>query len=295
MADEIDILMARRLLPFRPVDGHKGTFGHVFILGGSRRFCGAPRMACDAAARSGAGLVTAGVPDALANVIGAGLVEPMCLPLPSTALESLSADALEPALAFAADKAAVVLGPGLGTEGEAWQFVRDFVRKCPVPTVVDADGLNALAADCDALRGAAGPLVLTPHPGEMARLTGSATTKIQAHREPMAGDFARQYRCVLVLKGHRTVVAGPEGRILVNTTGNAGMATGGAGDVLSGLIGGLLAQGMAPFDAAALGVFVHGLAGDLAAEEKTQRGMVASDLIAALPASWRLLERTEKS
>ncbi len=287
-------MMARRLLPVRPVDGHKGTFGHVFVLGGSRRFCGAPRLACDAAARSGAGLVTAGVPAPLANVIGAALVEPMCLPLPSGASESFSVNALEPALAFAADKTAVVLGPGIGADPDAWRFVQNFVRQCYVPMLVDADGLNALAADRDALRHAAGPLVLTPHPGEMARLTGMATAEMQADREQKAREFAREYDCVLVLKGHRTVVAGPEGRTLINTTGNAGMATGGTGDVLSGLIGGLLAQGMAPFDAAALGVFVHGLAGDLAAAEKTQRAMVASDLTAALPSAWRLLERTEE-
>ncbi|MCX5771579.1 MAG: NAD(P)H-hydrate dehydratase, partial [Candidatus Hydrogenedentes bacterium] len=164
------------------------------------------------------------------------------------------------------------------------------------PMLIDADGLNALARQPDTLLEAAGPRVLTPHPGEMARITGMKVSQVLEAREQVAAAFAGRYSCTLVLKGHNTLVVGPEpGRGLrgpfINTTGNSGLASGGTGDVLSGLIGGLMAQGMGPLDAALLGVYVHGLAGDLAAAAKTQRAMIASDVINALPDAWRLLEQ----
>ena len=291
MATEIDIALARDLLPQRPADGHKGAFGHVFIVAGSRGFTGAAKMACEAAARSGVGLVTLGVPRPLADVLAASLIEPMSLPLPATEAESFALAALEPALEFARTKQAVVLGPGISQHPDTAAFALEFVRRCPAPTLVDADGLNALSTDPGALEAAAGPRVLTPHPGEMARLIGRGSEEVQRDREGVALEFAERYGCVVVLKGHRTVIAGPGGAVRVNPTGNSGLASGGTGDVLSGLVGGLMAQGVAGFDAATLGVYVHGLAGDLAAQAKTQRGMVASDVIEALGAAWRAVEQ----
>ena len=291
MSAEINLDLVRSLLPERPAEGHKGTFGHVFIVAGSRGFTGAAKLACEGAARSGAGLVTVGVPRTLGDVVAASLLETMSLLLPCTEAESLSEAALEQALEFAASKQAVVVGPGLSQHPETRGFVLGFVERCPVPMLVDADGLNGLSANPDVLLDAAGPRVLTPHPGEMARLTKQTTRRVQQDREGAALDFASRYKCVVVLKGHGTVVANPEGRAYVNTTGNSGLASGGTGDVLAGLVGGLLAQGITCTDAALLGVFLHGLAGDLAAAAKTQRGMVASDVIDAIPEAWRTIEQ----
>jgi NAD(P)H-hydrate epimerase len=280
------------MLPERPIDGHKGTFGHVYVIGGARGYTGAIKMASLSAARSGAGLVTAGIPESLAAVIVPGFVEVMSHWLPSPdGAECLAASAAGPALEFAADKDAVVLGPGIGRHEETKRFVLDFVAQCDKPMVIDADGLNAISHHVDVLHDKKAPIVLTPHPGEMARLAKTTTADIRDARERVAADFASRYGCTVVLKGHATVVADPSGDIRINTTGNAGMATGGTGDVLSGLIGGLLAQGVTPEQAAALGAFVHGLAGDLAASALTQRGMIASDLISYLPAAWRALEQ----
>ena len=291
MTRSLDREQAHALLPQRPAEGHKGTFGHVFILAGSRGFTGACRLTCEAATRSGAGLVTAGVPAPLADVVAGFLVEAMSLPLPATAAESIASSALEPALQFAASKQAVVLGPGLSQDVDTAEFVRQFVRQCPVPLLVDADGLNALGADGATLLDGPAPRVITPHPGEMARLTGRSADAIQDDRETAAQDFAQRCGCTVVLKGAGTIVASSDAEPWLNTTGNAGLASGGTGDVLSGLIGGLMAQGMAGHDASALGVYLHGLAGDLAAEALTQRGMVTSDVIERLPAAWRFLER----
>lgn len=285
--------IARRMLPVRPADGHKGTFGHLLILGGACGFTGAVKLAAMAGARSGTGLVTAGIPASLAHVVGAGLLEVMTHPLPETNGTSFSEAAIEPALAFARDKQAVVLGPGLSRHPETVRFAQAIVRRCPCPLLVDADGLNGLAEDVSVLQEAAAPVVVTPHPGEMARLCGVGTAEIQADRERVARNFAENHGCVVVLKGKGTVVAKPEqgATLYVNTTGNDGLATGGTGDVLSGLIGGLMAQGMAMEDAAALGVFVHGRAGDIAAASKTARGMIAGDVVDALPAAWHELEQ----
>lgn len=280
----------RALLPERPQQSHKGTFGHLFVLAGSRGFTGAAKLACEAAGRSGVGLVTLGIPQSLSDVFGASLREAMSVSLPGTYAWSLSLNALEMALEFAADKQAVVVGPGLSRYPDTVAFAQQFISRCPVPMVVDADALNALSECPEILTVLQAPCILTPHPGEMARLTGKTTAEVQEDRENCARQVAGQWQCVVVLKGHRTVIAGPDGEWAINTTGNNGLAKGGTGDVLAGLLGGLLAQGMAPFDAACAGVFVHGLAGDLAAARFTARGMVAGDLIDLLPEAWRAVE-----
>ncbi|MFP4499812.1 MAG: NAD(P)H-hydrate dehydratase [Candidatus Hydrogenedentota bacterium] len=290
MATDISFDMARKLLPPRPENSHKGTYGHVFVLAGAPGFTGAPAMVCMGAYRAGAGLVTAGVPAPAAGIATAHIVEAMTLHLPATGNGVLGPDAVEAALAFARDKAAVAIGPGLTQDADAVRFVHAFLRACSVPLVIDADGLNAVSRDTSILREIAPPCILTPHPGEMARLAGLSTKEVQADRGQVAEAFAREHGCVVVLKGWRTVVAAATGDRYTNTTGNAGMASGGTGDVLCGVVASLLAQGLAPDAAARLGVYVHGLAGDYAAAEKTQRAMMARDLLDSLPTAWRQLE-----
>jgi NAD(P)H-hydrate epimerase len=290
MATELTRAFVRTLMPGRPADGHKGTFGHVFVIAGSRGFTGAAKLAGVAAARSGAGLVTVGIPHPLGDVVASSLFEIMTRVFPATEAESFSLAAVEPALEFAATKQAVVLGPGLGQHPETRAFVLEFVRRATVPMLIDADALNALGQDSEVVRQSQAPCVLTPHPGEMARLTGLKTSQVQQHREETALRFAARNNCAVVLKGSGTLVANPEGVIYVNATGNSGMATGGTGDVLSGLAGGLMAQGMAPFDAALLGVYLHGVAGDIAAGRMTERAMMAGDMLDVLGDTWRNLE-----
>lgn len=294
MTEELVLEVVRPLLPERPADGHKGTFGHALIIGGSRGFTGAPCLAAEGALRSGVGLVTTAVPRPLADIAAATIAEMMTFPLPATETEAIAVSALEPALEAARSRDAVALGPGMGRHGETQQFVLAFLERCQAPVLVDADGLNNLASNLDALRKAPGPRIVTPHPGEMSRLTGTAVDAIQADRENTALSFAKESGCVAVLKGAGTIIAEPGGRSYRNTTGNPGLATGGSGDVLSGIIAGLLAQGMAPLDAALLGVYVHGLAGDLAAEALTQRALIAGDIFAYLPDAWHILEGTDR-
>ena len=290
MENEINAASMRALLPERPEEGHKGTFGHLFVIAASRGFCGAAKLTCEAAGRSGVGLVTAGVPYPLGDIISVSLTEAMSVRLPATEEESLAHEALEPALAFARNKQAVVLGPGLSRHEDTTAFVLDFIPQCAPPLLIDADALNALSENTNVLLDARSQCVVTPHPGEMARLTGQSTSQVQEDRKGTAHRFATEHRCVTVLKGHRTVVVSAAGEIAVNTTGNNGLGTGGSGDVLSGLIGGLLAQGMKPFDAARLGVYLHGRAGDIAANQLTPRALIASDIIQALPKAWKELD-----
>lgn len=281
----------RGLLPPRAEDAHKGSFGHLLILAGALGYAGAAKLACHAAERSGAGLVTLGLPEPLLNAMSVALTETMTLALPATDAGSLAPAAVAPALEASDARQAVALGPGLGQHPGTADFVRGFVPGCAVPLLVDADALNLLAGHTDLLGHRAAPTILTPHPGEMARLCGSSTVEVQAHRADLAMQQARAWNTVVVLKGSGTVVAAPDGRYAVNTTGNHGLAKGGSGDVLAGLIGGLLAQRMHAYDAACLGVFLHGVAGDLAMAQHGARGMVAGDVIAAIPAAWHALER----
>ena len=294
MLEEMNTADIAALLPPRPDDGHKGTFGHLFVLAGSRGFTGAARLVCEAAYRSGVGLVTLGVPRPLADIFAVSLREVMTLPLPATDTESFAHAGLSHALAFARGRDAVALGSGMSLHPETALFSRELAASCPSPMVVDADGLNALTLEGPfegfGRQGPAGPRVFTPHPGEMARLTGLSTADINAARAETAAASAAAWDVVVVLKGHGTVVAAPDGRAACCPAGGSGLATGGSGDVLSGIIGSLLAQGMDAFDAACAGVYAHGLAGDIAALRMTPRGMIAGDVIDALPAAWRELE-----
>lgn len=290
MKDALSRHAAAHLLPPRPPEGHKGTFGHVFVIAGSRGFTGALRLTCEAAGRAGSGLVTAGVPHALGDIAAVTLLETMSRLLPDTPEQTLAASAAEPALAFAADKDACVLGPGLSTHPETRAFVRAFVPDCQPPLVLDADGLNNIADDVALLKARVpGTTIVTPHPGEMARLAGLDTGAVQADRKGAAVAFARTNNVVVVLKGHQTVLAHPDGTAVLNVTGNSGMGTGGTGDVLAGLLGGLLAQGLPAWDAARLGVWLHGYAGDCAAGQYTGRAMLARDVIECIPQAFGAL------
>ncbi|MFZ2090014.1 MAG: NAD(P)H-hydrate dehydratase [Desulfobaccales bacterium] len=289
LAQDIGVELAeasdlRFKLPPRPVDSHKGTFGHLAVVAGSEGKTGAVALTAEAALRTGAGLVTAAVPASLNDILEVKLTEAMTLPLPEAGkARALGEKALAPLMDFLADKTALALGPGLGTHPETQALVRALVRDCPLPMVVDADGVNALAGNLGVLTRPAGPRLLTPHPGEMARLLGATSKEVQSRRLETARQFAATHGVWLVLKGAQTVVADPEGRLSLNPTGNPVLASGGTGDVLTGLIGGLLAQGLSPWDAARLGVFLHGLAADYLVENVGQRGHIAGDLLTCLP------------
>jgi NAD(P)H-hydrate epimerase len=287
---------AARAYGRRSRDAHKGTFGHVLVVAGSVGKSGAAILAAVGALRAGAGLVTVATPAPALPLVAAGRPEIMTEPLPVGGNGGLDRDALTRALDLAEDKDAVVLGPGLGQDAATRDFVRAFVERCTAPLVIDADGLNALAAEGAADRSAARPLlkraaptVVTPHPGEMARLLGSEAGEVQRRRLGAARELAAQSGAVVVLKGYRTIVADSGGRAAVNPTGNPGMATGGTGDVLSGIIGALLARGRDSWIAATAGVYVHGLAGDLAAGRLGEESLLAGDVIDALPDAIRSL------
>ncbi len=273
--------------PLRQPGAHKGEFGHVLIVAGSVGKTGAAVLAAGGALRSGAGLVTIATPEPCLPLVAPARPEAMTEPLAATSTGGLAQGALDRLLALAGERDAAVMGPGLGQDPGTRALVQAFVRDCPVPLVLDADALNALAAtagqpaELASLRREA-PTILTPHPGEMARLVGRTTREVQAARPETAVALARETGALVVLKGERTLVAEPAGRSAVSATGNPGMATGGTGDVLAGVAGALLARQGALLSAIAA-VVVHGRAGDLAAGHRGQEGMTAGDLVEALP------------
>jgi len=281
----VDADAARALLPPRPVDGHKGTFGHLLVMAGSLGKSGAAVMTATAGLRAGAGLVTLACPAGMQAIAATQLVEVMTAPLTEVG-GAVSLQAMAELLELAEGKQALALGPGLGTGDETGALIRRFLQETELPVVVDADGLNALAGHLEVLvRRRGRPTVLTPHPGEMARLCGQSVAAVQAARIDVARDFAVTHGVVVVLKGARTVTACADGRVRINASGHAGMASGGMGDVLTGQIGGLLAQGLPVCDAATLGVFLHGLAGDRLRGYYGEAGLLATDLLRELPAA----------
>ena len=274
----------RALLPARPGGSHKGNFGHLLVLAGSEGKTGAAALTCEAGLRAGAGLVTLGVPASLNDILEAKLTEAMTLPLPeAAAARALGAAAWAPIMDSLGARFSVALGPGMGTHRETRELVVRLGRDLACPMVIDADGINNLLGAAAGLKDAAGPRILTPHPGEMARLLGLTTPEVQARRLDLARETAAKFGVTLVLKGAQTIVAAPDGRASINSTGNPALASGGTGDVLTGLIGGFLAQGLTPWDAARLGVYLHGLAADFFVSRHGQRGMIAGDLLAVWP------------
>jgi NAD(P)H-hydrate epimerase len=268
-------------LPVRAMDSNKGTYGRVLIIGGSRGKTGAAAMAGQAALRSGAGLVTVAVPQSVLPIIAASMPELMTEPLQETTQGTLANQSVSQ---LVKDKTVVAIGPGVTTFAETSAFVRRVGSECRSQMVIDADGLNALAG----FEGDLGGAVLTPHPGEMARLIDKSVDYVTANRVDVASQFSARRNAYVVLKGYRTVIAAPDGNVYVNPTGNPGMATGGTGDILTGMITGILAQPhLGTFiERLSLAVYLHGLAGDLAAEEVGEESLVATDLLRFLPKAW---------
>ncbi len=279
------------LLPQRKPDGHKGDFGKLFILAGSTGLTGAATLAAMASARTGLGLVTVGCPKTLNPILEVKLTEPMTYPLPDVAKKGfLALRGLGEIKREISQRDAVVIGPGIGRHRETIELVQRLVVQIDKPAIVDADGLFAFAKFRKPLEEPHGPLVLTPHPGEFSRLIEE---KIPDNIQEIFGlvrKYAQKYRAVIVLKGSPTIVVDTDGRLYLNPTGNDGMATGGTGDVLSGMIGSFLAQGLSPLDSAVAAVYIHGLAGDLAAEEMGRRCLIAGDLLEYLPEAFSLIE-----
>jgi NAD(P)H-hydrate epimerase len=269
-------------MPVRPVDSHKRASGVLVVVAGSRGMTGAVRLIAGAAGRIGAGLVVVAVPQGILPVVQSSIVEATFLPLPETAAGTISPAALAPVLEALGRAHALAVGPGLTTNEETGTFIRDLVRSAPVPIVLDADGLNAFAGRPADLRSRKAPLVITPHAGEFERLTGISPRHLAEDRLRFTRLLAGDTRAVAVLKGSRTIVADPDGTATVNPTGGPVLATAGTGDVLTGTIGGLLARGVGPFEAAAAGVYVHGVAGTLAGRAGAE-GTLAGDVVESLP------------
>lgn len=281
----ITAAMVRGWLPARPAWAHKGDCGRVLVLAGSRGMAGAACLTALGAARAGAGLTVLAVPAGIQDVVAGKLTEMITAGLPQTNECTLARDARREILARLENAGALALGPGLSRHLETVALVRELLPALRLPGVIDADGLNALAGDTGLLGRVRAPLVLTPHPGEMARLIGRTTAEIQAGRLKAAEEAAAAYGKVVLLKGAATLIASPDGFTYINPSGNPGMATGGSGDVLTGVIAALLARGLDAARAAAAGAYLHGLAGDLAAREKGMYGLLAGDIVDQLPAA----------
>ena len=286
-------------LPERPPDAHKGTFGHAAVIAGSVGMTGAAAMTSEAAVRVGAGLVTLGIPESLNDILEVKVTEVMTVPMPETDARSFSRAAVQRALNLIHRCDAAAVGPGLGRNPETVAFVHELLPLIEKPMVIDADGLNAVAEDVSVLGKLKVPAVLTPHPGEMARLmsgerdarveAGTSISAIQSNRLRVAQDAAERFGAVVVLKGAATVIASPDGEAWINPSGSVAMASGGTGDVLTGALVGFLAQGLSPLDAAICAAYIHGRAGELAAREIGEAGAAAPDLLPRLPRAIREL------
>jgi NAD(P)H-hydrate epimerase len=285
-AAPVEVTSLPVLAPRSP-DSNQGNFGRVLVVAGSRGMSGAAVLCGSAALRGGAGLVRVAVPSGILPIVAGGNPCLMTAPLPEDEAGRLAGAALPELLQLAEGQTVLAVGPGLGRSPDLTKLVSAVLAQVKAPLVLDADGLNAIAGHAERLRGRPG-LVITPHPGEFARLLGVDIPTVQAQRGPLAAKFAADHGLVVLLKGHGTVVT--EGRRLFrNPTGNPGMATAGSGDVLTGLIAALLGQGLAPFEAAQLGAYLHGRAGDLAREDLGGVSLIATDLVEYLPRAFRSL------
>ncbi len=270
----------KALLPKRKMDAHKGECGKVFIIAGSKGMTGAAALSALGALRIGAGLVTVGTAESERGILAVKLTEAMTKGFPVSG-GGIGISHKNEIREIADNSDAVVIGPGMGRDYQTAELIKYLVETVKTPMVIDADGLNAISGNIDILKRRQGQTVLTPHEGEMAFLCGKSVEAIKADRMKAAKDFSKEYGAVVVLKGKNTIVS--ENEAFVNPTGNAGMATGGSGDVLSGVIGGLVAQGLTPYNASVLGVYVHGFAGDIAKADKGEMGLIASDIAENLP------------
>jgi ADP-dependent NAD(P)H-hydrate dehydratase / NAD(P)H-hydrate epimerase len=276
-----------RHFPSRPRETHKGSYGHLLVIAGSVGKTGAAALAARGALRAGAGLVTVATASSAQPVVASLLLEAMTEPVAETPARTVGLKARERLDELAAQRDAVTLGPGLGLDEDTQALARDLVFECPRPMVVDADALTALAGRLDRLRATPAPRCLTPHPGEMARLLNTSVADVQRDRVGTARRFATAWQTPVVLKGATSVIGFPDGTAVLNPTGNPGMASGGTGDVLSGVLGAFLARGLEAPTALVAAVHLHGLAGDVAAERVGQESLVASDVIEALAEAFR--------
>ncbi len=288
------------LIAPREREGNKGSYGNVLVIGGSLGKAGAAAMAGFAALRAGAGLSAVATPLSVLTTVASFYPEIMTEPLAETKDGTISLRALGPGLNTLLERKTLAIGPGISRNAETAEFVRAIVkhgdRSSVVDMVVDADGLNAFEGTADQLNGRGRTVVITPHPGEMARLTGLSIAKIQSNRLEVARDFARKHELIVVLKGHRTLIAAPDGAVWVNPTGNPGMATGGTGDILTGLVAGLIAQHPEhALEATALAVYLHGLAGDFASASIGENSLVATDLLRFLPQAFAQTQNQKSS
>ena len=276
---------------FRPriPDAHKGTTGHVLVVSGSVGKTGAAAMTAMSAMRAGAGLVTLAIPESLNPVVETQVLEAMTYPLPETENGIIGESSFNKIMDLLSGKKCLAIGPGLGEAAETKKLVHRIIKESPVTIVLDADGLNNIAGSTEILKKAKAPLILTPHPGEMARLMDSTAGSIQKDRINCAREFAQEFNVHVVLKGARTIIAHPKGNIFINPTGNPGMASGGMGDVLTGIIAGLVAQGYSPESATHVGVYLHGAAADTLAKEIGPFGYLATEVINAIPGQIKLV------
>jgi NAD(P)H-hydrate epimerase len=287
-----DLSMVRASLPKYDENTHKGTRGRVVVVAGATGLTGAAALCANGAMRIGAGLVTVACPESLIPILGAKLTEPMTAPVPEVEGGFLSVKAAGRILHLTTNVNSVVIGPGIGRHRETGLLLREILTKLTVPMVVDADALNLLGGQLDIFKAVRAPVVITPHPGEAAWLLRTHIGEVELNRVSIAKQIAEGYNVVVVLKGRYTVIASPRGEVRINPTGNRGLATGGTGDVLAGVIGGLLAQRLSPFDAASTGVYLHGLAGERASRRLGLDGLLAGDLLPIFP---RLLRQVRRS
>ena len=275
-------LIRSHLIP-RPADAHKGSTGHLLVIAGSIGKTGAAAMTSMSALRTGAGLVTLGVAESLNAALEGRMLEAMTAPLPDSGSGVLGESAFDAIQQELPGKRCLAIGPGLGQAAETKKLICKIIRQSEIPVVVDADGLNNLTGELEHFKKAKAPIILTPHPGEMSRLLDTRVSKVQQDRIECARDFSVQYNVHVVLKGARTIIAHPDGRVFINPTGNAGMASGGMGDVLTGVIAGLIVQGLTPEAACHAGVYLHGAAADSLVEDMGPYGFLAGDVMKAIP------------
>ncbi len=269
----------------RKLSSHKGDYGRIFILAGCQGLTGAAHLAGMGALKAGAGLVTVGVPEKIYPLVAKREAEVMVAPFPSTAQGTFAFRSLKPILAFSKSQDVLALGPGVSGNRETQRLIRKVIQESVQPLVIDADGLNALKGELPVLRHSRYRAILTPHPGEFVRLFGGGLASKNTARKKRAKEVAQKFGIFVVLKGFHTVVASPEGEIYVNPTGNPGMATAGSGDVLTGIIAALTGQRFSLWDSARFGVYLHGLAGDLACKKTGEASLTAGDILEWLPAA----------
>ncbi len=274
----------------RKSSAHKGDYGHVLVVAGSAGLTGAVYLAGEAALLTGSGLVTCAIPKSLNTILASKLAEVMTLPVEDADKGYFPISAFSEIMRFSEKAAAVAIGPGLSQRSEVKELVKKLVSAIEKPIILDADGINGICDDVPVLKRARREVIITPHAGEMARLIRKETAYIQSNRKNVAENVAKKYNVVVVLKGADTVVASPRGDVYINNTGNPGMASGGAGDVLTGMIASLTGQGYTAFDAARFGVYLHGMAGDIAAKEKGEVSLRARDILDNIHKAVRALQ-----